>query len=190
MYEPWLILGLGNPGEQYAHNRHNVGFMVADVLAERIGERFRSHKARAAIASGRLVDRPVVIAKPRSYMNLSGGPAAALRDFYKVATDHVVAIHDEMDIPYGALRLKLGGGTGGHNGIRSMTTALGGAEFYRVRIGVGRPPGRMDPAMYVLRDFAPGERKELGVVLERAADAVEAIIRDGLPAAQNIFHTG
>lgn len=186
--ERWLVIGLGNPGPEYAGNRHNAGFLVLDVLAVRMAAGFRSHKGRADVAVGRLADRQAVLAKPRSYMNLSGGPAAALRDFYKVPLERIIVVHDDMDIPFGELRLKRGGGSGGHNGLRSLTSSLGGPDYLRVRFGIGRPPGRMDPAVYVLRDFSPAERKELDVHLERAADAVEVLIHDGLAAAQNIFH--
>lgn len=186
---PWLVVGLGNPGPDYAGNRHNAGFMVVELLAGRMGGRFKAHKGRAEVLEGRLAGRRVVLAKPRSYMNESGGPVKALRDFYKVPMEHVVVVHDELDIPYGALRLKRGGGGGGHNGLRSVTKALGGPDYLRVRFGIGRPPGRMDPAAFVLRDFSAAERKELDVNLERAADAAEALLTDGLDRAQNVFHT-
>jgi PTH1 family peptidyl-tRNA hydrolase len=187
--EPWLVVGLGNPGPQYAGNRHNAGFMVLDVLAARMGGRFKTHKARAEVVEGRLVGVRVVLAKPRSYMNESGGPVKALRDFYKVPLERVVVVHDELDIPYGTLRLKRGGGDNGHNGLRSMTNALGGRDYLRVRFGIGRPPGRMDAAAFVLRDFSATERKELDLNAERAADAMEALITDGLDRAQNVYHT-
>lgn len=184
----WLIAGLGNPGPGYAGNRHNAGFMVADVLADRIGARFRAHKGRADVAVGRLVDRQAVLVKPRSYMNLSGGPVAAVRDFYKVPVERIVVVHDELDLDFGVLRVKQGGGAGGHNGLRSLTGSLGGPGFLRVRFGIGRPPGRMDPAAYVLRDFSAAERTDLGVYLEQAADAVESLMRHGLTATQNEMH--
>ncbi|WP_433180969.1 aminoacyl-tRNA hydrolase [Actinoallomurus sp. CA-150999] len=187
--EPWLVVGLGNPGPQYAGNRHNVGFMVLDVLAARMGGRFKAHKSRAEVVEGRLVGVRVVLAKPRSYMNESGGPVKALRDFYKVPLEHVVVVHDELDIPYGTLRLKRGGGDNGHNGLRSITKALGGPDYLRVRFGIGRPPGRMDAAAFVLRDFSATERKELDLNAERAADATEALFTDGLERAQNVYHT-
>ncbi|MEV5747784.1 aminoacyl-tRNA hydrolase [Actinoallomurus sp. NPDC052308] len=186
---PWLVVGLGNPGPEYAGNRHNAGFMVLDVLAARMGGRFKAHKARAEVVEGRLAGLRVVLAKPRSYMNESGGPVKALRDFYKVPLERVVVVHDELDIPYGTLRLKLGGGDNGHNGLRSITKALGGRDYLRVRFGIGRPPGRMDAAVFVLRDFAGAERKELDLNTERAADATESLLTDGLDRAQNIFHT-
>ena len=186
---PWLVLGLGNPGPQYAGNRHNVGFMVLDVLADRVGGRFKSHKARGEVVETRVADQRAVLAKPRSYMNTSGGPAAALRDFFKAPIEKIVVVHDELDLESGALRLKLGGGDNGHNGLKSLRQSLGSGDFYRVRLGIGRPPGRQDPADFVLRDFSAAERKDLGVHLERAADAIETLIGDGLAAAQNAYNT-
>ena len=185
---PWLILGLGNPGPQYAGNRHNVGFMVLDVLAERVGGRFKGHKARSDVVETRVAGERAILAKPRSYMNTSGGPASSLRDFYKAPLTQLVVVHDELDLEPGTLRLKLGGGDNGHNGLRSLRQSFGSGEFYRVRVGVGRPPGRQDPADYLLRDFSAAERKELGVQLERAADAIELLIHDGLAAAQNAYN--
>lgn len=186
--DAWLVAGLGNPGPRYAGNRHNAGFMVVDVLADRLSARFRGHRGRADVAEAHLAGRKAVLVRPRSYMNVSGGPVAAVSGFFKVPADRVVVIHDELDVAYGELRLKLGGGAGGHRGVGSVTAALGSRDFYRVRFGVGRPPGRMDPATYVLRDFSVAERKELGVHLERAADAVEELIRDGLAVTQNTYH--
>jgi peptidyl-tRNA hydrolase, PTH1 family len=190
---PWLVVGLGNPGREYAGNRHNAGFLVADLLAGRIGVRLSRHrKAVAEVAEGRLgvgVDAPrLVLAKPMTYMNLSGGPVAGLAQFYKVPPDQIVAVHDELDIPYGQLRLKIGGGEGGHNGLRSMSRSLATKEYVRVRFGIGRPPGRQDPADYVLSDFSPVERKELDFLVDRAADAVEVVVLRGLEAAQNQYH--
>ena len=184
----WLVVGLGNPGPSYAGNRHNVGFMVLDLLGERAGARFKAHKGRADVVEGRLAGQRAVLAKPKTYMNLSGGPVASLRDFFKVPTDRIVVVHDELDIPYGTLRLKLGGGDNGHNGLRSITSAIGSKDYLRVRVGVGRPPGRQDPADYVLKDFSGAEKKELGFHVDRAADAVEALLTGPLDAAQNTFH--
>jgi len=186
--ERWLIIGLGNPGPEYASNRHNAGRMVAESLARRMGSSFRRHRSRADIAEGTLAGVPVTVGIARSYMNLSGGPVAALRDFYKVPPSRIVVIHDELDVPFGEIRLKFGGGTGGDNGLRSVSAALGTRDFYRVRFGIGRPPGRMDPAVFVLRDFTAAERKELPLLIERAADAVEALLQEGLEPAQNAFH--
>jgi PTH1 family peptidyl-tRNA hydrolase len=184
----WLVVGLGNPGPSYAGNRHNVGFMVLDLLADRVGARFKAHKGRADVVEGRVAGVRAVLAKPKTYMNLSGGPTASLRDFFKVPVEQIVVVHDELDIPYGALRLKRGGGDNGHNGLRSITTSIGSKDYLRVRVGIGRPPGRQDPADYVLKDFAAAERKDLGFHVDRAADAVEALLTGPLEAAQNSFH--
>jgi len=190
MTDTWLIVGLGNPGAQYQGNRHNVGQMVLDEIAGRIGAGFKTHKARAQVLEGRLgIGGPkVVLAKPMSYMNVSGGPVSALANFYGIAADHVVAVHDEIDIPFNTVKLKLGGGEGGHNGLRDISKALGTKDYLRVRVGVGRPPGRMDTADYVLRDFGTAELKELPFLLDDAADAVESLLHDGLTAAQQKFH--
>lgn len=185
---PWLVVGLGNPGAQYAGNRHNVGFLVIDVLAGRVAGRFKSHRGRADVIESRIGDSRVVLAKPRSYMNESGGPVAALRDFFKAPLDRLVVVHDELDLGFGILRVKHGGGDNGHNGLKSLRKSLGSGEFLRVRFGVGRPPGRTDPAEWVLRDFAAAERKDLGVHLERAADAAESLVSDGLAATQNLYN--
>lgn len=187
--ERWLVVGLGNPGPTYAANRHNAGFMVVDALARAGNERWKSHKARAEVVETRLDGTPVVLAKPRTYMNLSGGPTAALSTFYKIPVERIVVVHDELDIDFGALKLKRGGGSGGHNGLKSLTSSLGGPDYVRVRFGVGRPPGRMDAAAFVLRDFSGTERGELDLNVERAADAVRTVLTDGLDRAQNIFHT-
>jgi PTH1 family peptidyl-tRNA hydrolase len=162
--------------------------MVTALLAERAGARFKAHRSGNDVAEGRLAEVPVTLARPRAYMNLSGQPVAALTAFYKVPPDRLVVIHDELDISFGELRLKLGGGSGGHNGLRSITQALGTPDYYRVRFGIGRPPGRMDPAVYVLRDFSAAERKDLPFFVDRAADATEALIAKGLAAAQNAYH--
>ncbi|PKV86185.1 aminoacyl-tRNA hydrolase [Streptomyces sp. TLI_146] len=190
---PWLVVGLGNPGPEYAGNRHNVGFMVADLLASRIGGKFKAHKARAQVVEGRIgpagpLNRRVILAKPLSYMNLSGGPVTQLRDFYKVPVENIVAVHDELDIDYGVLRLKLGGGDNGHNGLKSMTKSFG-PDYHRVRFGIGRPPGRMQVADFVLKDFSSTERKELDYFVDRAADAVEALVIEGLERAQMTYNS-
>jgi peptidyl-tRNA hydrolase, PTH1 family len=162
--------------------------MVTALLAGRAGARFKAHRSGNDVAEIRLADVPVTLARPRAYMNLSGRPVAALTAFYKVPPDRLVVIHDELDIPFGTLRLKLGGGDNGHNGLRSITQALGTRDYYRVRFGIGRPPGRMDPAAYVLRDFSAAERKDLPFFIDRAADATETLIAKGLAEAQNIYH--
>lgn len=184
---PWLVVGLGNPGPAYAGNRHNAGFHVLGELAARVGGTFKAHKARAAVLDGRLAGVRAVLAKPASYMNTSGGPVAGLCSYYKVPVEQLVVVHDELDIPFGQIRLKRGG-TESHNGTRSVSKALGSRDYLRVRFGIGRPPGRQDPADYVLRDFSPTERKELPFLYDRAADAVEALLTGTLEAAQNTFH--
>lgn len=184
----YLVVGLGNPGPSYAATRHNVGMVVVDLLAERLGGRFKSHRSRCEILEGRLAGRPVVLAKPMSYMNESGGPVVGAARFFKVPIERIVVVHDELDLPFGSLRLKRGGGEGGHNGLRSTSSALGSREYARVRFGIGRPPGRQDPADYVLRDFAPSERKEVPFLVDRAADATEMLLQQGLEPAQNAYH--
>jgi PTH1 family peptidyl-tRNA hydrolase len=187
--EPLLVVGLGNPGPRYETTRHNLGFLVADILAERIGSGFKAHKRSGAeVATGRLGGRSVVLAKPRVYMNESGRQVGPLANFYSVAPADVIAIHDELDIDFGRIRLKLGGGEGGHNGLRSVASALGTKDFQRVRIGIGRPPGRKDAATYVLENFTPAERREVGTICEQAADATELLIQLGVEAAQNTVH--
>jgi peptidyl-tRNA hydrolase, PTH1 family len=165
--------------------------MVTGLLAERIGgpaARFKPHRSGNDIVEGRLADVPVTLAWPRSYMNLSGGPVAALAAFYKIPPERLIVVHDELDIPFGTIRLKLGGGDNGHNGLRSVTQALGTRDYYRVRFGIGRPPGRMDPAAFVLHDFTAAERKDLPFLVDRCADATETLMANGLAAAQNIYH--
>lgn len=184
-----LVAGLGNPGRRYAGTRHNAGHMVLDALARRAGGKYKAHKGGAEILECRISGKQAVLVKPRAYMNVSGPPVAAVRDFFKVSMERVVVIHDDLDLPFGTIRLKHGGGMGGHNGLRSVTSALGGSNYLRVRFGIGRPSGRTDPVSYVLAGFTTGERADLGVHVERAADAVEAIGRDGLAVAQNTYHT-
>ena len=182
----FLVVGLGNPGPDYAFNRHNVGQMVIDVLASRLGAKFTKHKANAMAAETRLgigLDK-VILAKPLCYMNTSGGPVTNLAKFYGIEPDHIIVIHDELDIPAEDVRIKFGGGHAGHNGLRDIISALGTNEYIRVRVGIGRPPGSMDTADFVLKNFSSTEKKELPTTLEIAADAVEAIIKDGLTIAQ------
>ena len=189
MAETLLVIGLGNPGPQYEKTRHNIGFMVVDVLAARVGGSFKVHKRSGAeIVTGRLGNRPVVVAKPRTYMNESGRHVGPLAKFYSVSPADVIVIHDELDIDFGKIRLKLGGGEGGHNGLRSVANALGTKDFQRVRIGIGRPPGRKDPADFVLENFSAAERKELPAICEQATDAIELLIETGLESAQNLVH--
>jgi PTH1 family peptidyl-tRNA hydrolase len=186
---PWLVLGLGNPGPEYAGNRHNAGAMVIDLLAQRAGVKLKSHRARADIAETRIEGVRAILARPRSYMNESGGPAAGLLSFFRIRAEHTVVVHDEIDLPFGRIQLRFDGGDAGHNGLRSLRRSLGTGDFFRVRLGVGRPTGRLDAADHVLRDFSSRERTELPLLLERGADAVATLLRDGLDAAQNIHHT-
>jgi PTH1 family peptidyl-tRNA hydrolase len=185
----WLVVGLGNPGPGYAANRHNVGNMVANELASRASTSFKSHRANALVAEGRSAGIRYVIAKPLSFMNLSGGPTAALVKYYKLDVSRLIVVHDELDIPFDTLRLKVGGGSGGQNGIKDVAAALGTPEFTRVRVGIGRPPGRQAPADFVLGNFSSTERAVLPNLISDAADAVELIASQGLSAAQLKFHT-
>ncbi|WP_225755354.1 aminoacyl-tRNA hydrolase [Actinotalea sp. Marseille-Q4924] len=196
MTDPWLVVGLGNPGPSYAGNRHNVGQMVLDELGRRAGVAFGSHRSRAQVADVRLGVLPggvpgprVLLAKPTSYMNVSGGPVASLSSYLGVPVERLVVVHDELDIPFAQVKLKRGGGEGGHNGLRSITSAVGSKDYVRVRVGVGRPPGRMDPADFVLKDFSTVERKDLPWLVDAAADAVEMVVLEGLEAAQQRFHS-
>jgi len=193
---PWLIVGLGNPGPAYAGHRHNVGAMAVAELASRTGASLRSHKARAVAADVRLGTLPggapgpkAVIATPLSFMNESGGPVAALLSFYKIPVENLIVIHDDLDIPFADVRLKLGGGEGGHNGLRSISKSVGTRDYLRVRVGIGRPPGRMDAADYVLHDFSGTERSEVPLLVGDAADATESLVADGLVAAQQQWHS-
>lgn len=189
MAAPLLLVGLGNPGESYAQTRHNIGFMVADLLAARIAAPFKVHKRSGAeLATGRLAAHSVLLAKPRCYMNESGRQVAPLAKFYSVPPADLVVIHDDLDLEFGRIRLKCGGGEGGHNGLRSVAAALGSKDFHRVRIGIGRPTGRKDPAAYVLEKFTGTERPELPTICEQAADAAELLIELGLEPAQNRVH--
>ena len=198
---PWLIVGLGNPGTQYAGNRHNVGAMVLDELAGRRRASFGQaggpggQRPRAVTASVRLGVLPggapgpaVVLAKPTTYMNESGGPVGMLARYLGVPAERVVLVHDELDIPFGQVKLKLGGGEGGHNGVRDVSRALGTREHLRVRVGIGRPPGRQDAADFVLHDFSTAERADLPWLVDRVADAVELLVGEGLEVAQRRFH--
>lgn len=187
----WLVVGLGNPGPGYAGNRHNVGNMVLDELARRASLNFRAHKSNAVVGEGRIVmgGPRLILAKPLSFMNLSGGPVSSLAKFYSIEPSRVIVVHDELDVPFDTLRLKTGGGHGGNNGIRDIIAALGTGDFIRVRVGIGRPPGRQDAASFVLKDFSSDEKKVLPNLLSDAADAVELITEQGLSAAQLKYHT-
>ncbi|MGN7970964.1 aminoacyl-tRNA hydrolase [Microbacterium sp. 22296] len=190
MADTWLIVGLGNPGPRYEATRHNIGQMVMDELAGRRREAFRAHKAQARVVETWL--RPgaskLVLAKLNCFMNVSGGPVAGLARFYGVEADHVIVVHDELDIPYDTIKLKTGGGHGGHNGVRDIAKALGTADFPRVRVGIGRPVGRQDPADWVLDPFSATERQTLPILVSDAADAVEVLVDEGLVSAQQRFH--
>ena len=193
--EVWLVVGLGNPGPSYAGHRHNVGYLVTSELAERMGSPFRAHKSgRAEVVEGRLTPPGtpgprVVLVRPRTYMNETGGPVKQLASFYKVGPDHIVAVHDELDLPFDTMRVKLGGGDNGHNGLRSLRGALGTGDFYRVRLGIGRPRGRQDVSDFVLSDYSPAERKALPLQVSTAADAVESLLSDGLERTQGRFNS-
>jgi PTH1 family peptidyl-tRNA hydrolase len=193
--DPWLVVGLGNPGPSYATTRHNVGYRVVDLLAERIGGSWRRHRSgRADAVEGRLgppgsgPSPRVIVMRPRTYMNESGGPVAAVASYASVPAERVIAVHDELDLPFGEVRAKFGGGTGGHNGLRSLQRSLGTADFGRVRVGIGRPPGRQDPADFVLSPYTVMERREIDLHVEVAADVVASMILRGLAITQSSFH--
>jgi PTH1 family peptidyl-tRNA hydrolase len=191
--EVWLIAGLGNPGPSYADTRHNLGYRVADLLAERAEASWKLHKSRLAdVVEGRLGGHSgarVVLARPRVYMNETGGPITGLSRFYKIPTERLVAIHDELDLPFGSLRVKFSGGDNGHNGLRSLRHALGTGGFYRVRLGIGRPTGRRDPSDFVLSNFTAAERADVPMAVDRAADAVESLLTLGLSITQSRFNS-
>jgi PTH1 family peptidyl-tRNA hydrolase len=189
----WLVVGLGNPGDQYAATRHNIGQMVIDELAKRHSVKLSSHKSRTEIAAYKLgvgADaHSIILGKSKSYMNETGGPIKALAHFYSVEPNNVIALHDELDIPFAAIRTKIAGGDNGHNGLKSMTSAFGTAEYYRIRLGIGRPMGEQDPADFVLKAFSKVEQKELGEFISRSADAVESLINNGLELTQQNFNS-
>ena len=189
----WLVVGLGNPGDKYAATRHNVGQMVIDELVRRHNVKLSSHKSRTHIAVFKLgvgVDaHPVIVAKSHSFMNETGGPIKALANFYSVEPQKIIALHDELDIAFAAIRTKLAGGDNGHNGLKSMTSAFGTAEYYRVRLGIGRPMGEQDPADFVLKAFSKVEQKDLGEFIVRGADVVESLINEGLERTQTRYNS-
>ncbi|MFT4264019.1 MAG: aminoacyl-tRNA hydrolase [Nocardioides sp.] len=190
--EAWLVVGLGNPGPAYAGNRHNIGYLVNDELATRLRGSFKSLKAgRSDIVEGRLVPGAprLVLCRPKSYMNETGGPVKATAAFYKIPPERIVVIHDELDIEFDTLRVKLGGGDNGHNGLKSIRASLGTGDFYRVRVGIGRPPGRQDVAEFVLKDYSAAERKVLPFQVDTAADAVESLVSEGLERTQSRFNS-
>jgi PTH1 family peptidyl-tRNA hydrolase len=185
----WLIVGLGNPGPTYANTRHNVGYLVADVLAARIGAALKAHPSkRADVVEGRLSDQRVVVGRARSYMNDSGGAISTLAKYYDVEPDRIVIVHDEIDLGLGQLRVKFGGGDNGHNGLKSVRKALNTGDFFRVRLGVGRPSASGEVHDHVLKSFGAAERKELPLLVDEAADAVESLISKGLEPTQAAFN--
>lgn len=190
---PWIVVGLGNPGEQYAATRHNVGQMVIDELAKRHNVKFSAHKSRTDVAAYKLgvgVDAfSIILAKSKSYMNESGGPIKALAQFYSVEPSQIIVLHDELDIPFAAIRSKIAGGDNGHNGLKSLTSSFGTAEYFRVRLGIGRPMGEQDPGDFVLKAFSQAEKKELAEFLDRGADVVESLIEKGLEFTQQKFNS-
>ena len=191
MSDAWLIVGLGNPGPEYEKTRHNIGQMVLDELAKEVGGSFKKHsKASAVVVEGRLGfgGPKVILMKSLGYMNTSGGPVSAVAKFYGIDPDHIIVVHDELDIPFDTIKLKIGGGEGGHNGLRDITKALGTKDYYRVRTGIGRPPGRMDTADFVLRPFSSTEAKDLPFLISNAADATMMLVKEGLLATQQRYH--
>ena len=189
----WLVAGLGNPGDQYAATRHNVGQMVIDQLVKRHSVKLASHKSRTHIAAYKLgvgIDaHQIILAKSTGYMNETGGPIKALANFYSTEPANIIVLHDELDIGYSVIRSKLGGGDNGHNGLKSMTSAFDGPDYYRVRLGIGRPMGEQDPADFVLKAFSKVEQKELGDFIDRGADVVESLITKGLEVTQSTFNS-
>ena len=191
MSDAWLIVGLGNPGPEYEKTRHNIGQMVLDALAKEVGGSFKKHsKASAVVVEGRLGfgGPKVILMKSLGYMNTSGGPVSAVAKFYGIDPDHIIVVHDELDIPFDTIKLKIGGGEGGHNGLRDITKALGTKDYYRVRTGIGRPPGRMDTADFVLKPFSSTEAKDLPFLISNAADATMMLVKEGLLATQQRYH--
>ncbi len=187
--ERWIVVGLGNPGDEYERTRHNVGAMVVEDLAKRHRVTFSSHKSGNRIAEFKLGLVAVTLARPNSYMNTLGPQVRSLRDFYSVENSHLIALHDELDIEFATIRIKFAGGENGHNGLKSMTSSLGGPEYFRIRLGIGRPPGRQDPADFVLKKFSSMEREQLPSFLDRAGDAVESLIENGLELSQSTFNS-
>jgi PTH1 family peptidyl-tRNA hydrolase len=189
----WLVVGLGNPGDQYAATRHNIGQMVIDELAKRHSIKLSSHKSRTEIAAYKLAvgadSYSIILGKSKGYMNETGGPVKALANFYSVEPQNIIALHDELDIPFSAIRTKIAGGDNGHNGLKSLTSAFGTPEYFRIRLGIGRPMGEQDPADFVLKAFSKVEQKELGGFISRSADAVESLITHGLELTQQNFNS-
>jgi len=189
----WLLAGLGNPGSEYANTRHNVGFWLAEAGVRACGGSLSRHKrAQALVCETRIGGLPgerIVVIEPLSFMNASGGPVKALLDFYSVPVSNLIVAHDELDIPLGSIRVKSGGGDNGHNGLRSIRSALGTGDFLRIRLGIGRPPGRQDPADFVLKPFTADQRSEAQTMVERSVGAVEMLVAQGLAATQNVYNS-
>mgnify|MGYP000032063870 CR=1 FL=1 len=189
----WLVVGLGNPGPEYEATRHNIGQLVVDQLAKSNSAKWSSHKSRCDIAEFKLgvgIDAPsVIVAKSKSYMNESGGPIKALASFYSVEPTNIIVLHDELDIPYAAIRAKVAGGDNGHNGLKSLTSSFGTADYFRVRLGIGRPMGQQDPGDFVLKQISKEEKKDLAEFIDRGADCVEFLIEKGLDLTQSKFNS-
>lgn len=188
MTEPYPIIGLGNPGREYKDTRHNFGFMLIDHLAERIGARGMKVQSKAIVTSGLFEETKLILAKPQTYMNLSGHSVQGLLHFYKIPHSQLIVAHDDLDLPYGTIRIRPTGGPGGQRGMANTIELLGTKDFPRLRLGIGRPPGRMDPKDYVLQDFSKDELKLLPELLTRASDAALEFVKNGLNAAMNKFN--
>jgi PTH1 family peptidyl-tRNA hydrolase len=186
--DTFLLIGLGNPGREYQHNRHNFGFMLIDRIAVRINAQGLKVQSKAIVTSGTYQDRKIILAKPQTYMNLSGQAAQGLLNFYKLPIEHMLIAHDDLDIPFGTIRIRPKGGPGGQGGMASTIEKLGTKDFPRLRLGIGRPPGRMDPAAFVLQDFSREEMKILSEILDRAADAALAFVVNGVEKAMNKYN--
>lgn len=185
---PFLLVGLGNPGREYRGNRHNVGFMTVDRLSEVLSIKIGKVQSKALVGNGLWQGRKIILAKPQTYMNLSGDAIGSLQRYYKVPLDQLIVAHDDLDLPVGTLRLRPGGGSAGQKGVESTINQLGTQNFPRLRIGIGRPPGQMDAATYVLQDFNKADQEILQIALDRAVEAVKVFILEGLDAAMNQFN--
>jgi PTH1 family peptidyl-tRNA hydrolase len=187
MADRWLVIGLGNPGPDYEKTRHNIGHFVVDSLSG--SQKFTAHKSRMEISEVKFGSEILVLAKSRGFMNETGGPAKALIDFYKIPIEKTIVIHDELDLPFKNLRIKLGGGDNGHNGLKSLTSSLSTANYYRIRMGIGRPIGEQDPADFVLKPFSKEERKDIPGFVQSGADSIEELVLNGLDKAQTAFNS-
>jgi PTH1 family peptidyl-tRNA hydrolase len=185
---PFLVIGLGNPGRDYKNNRHNIGFMLADRLAARMGAAFGRLESKALVAKGEQDGQRVILAKPQTFMNLSGQAASSLVRFYKIPLENLLVAYDDVDLPFGVLRLRPGGGSAGQKGMASIIHSLGSEAFPRLRLGIGRPPGRMEASDYVLQNFSKDQQEQLDVILDRAADAAQVFVTQGLDAAMNLYN--